>query len=432
MSKLTFLHWAFGLFRVKLINFNLKASLPYLFAVIGEGTGILVNFLMFALIQHRYGVEQLSIYMIMRRTISMILPAVMAGVPLSLIRHLSVQEDPLRIGQMVTLGLLIPACLTSILMVLAGLFPGFFARSLLGDKIYAEYVSPLLFALASMAFALVVSSISKGLHRITLATSLNILFFSVVPLTAYLVSNSLSDFFINYALGLFMSGILLLAYLVSPVQGGRPFLRFDLDFVTFGIKGALSEFLMMFLLWLPPFIIATSYAIEISGYFSLMMSLVLVTSSPIAPIASIVMPKFSRHLHLGQVKDLRILFFRTLALLGALSVPLFLASLLTYEYLAEYLLPGVAPLGQKATAVLLTASIPAAVFYGFRNMLDVAFTPTRNLLNIFIALAVFALVFLGIIFVNPLQTRAAVVTGFTAAMWALGGFTLWYAHRASK
>lgn len=417
---------------MKLVNFNLKSALPYLFAVIGEGTGILVNFLMFALIQHRYGVEQLSIYMIMRRTISMILPAVMAGVPLSLIRHLSVQEDPRRIQQMVALGLLIPACLTSVLLVLAELSPGFLARSLLGGEMYAEYVSPLLFAAASMAFALIVSSISKGLHRITLATSLNILFFSVVPLTAYLASNSLSGFFVNYALGLSISGILLLAYLVSPIQTCPPFLQLDLGFVTFGIKGALSEFLMMFLLWLPPFIIATGDAIKISGYFSLMMSLVLVTSSPIAPIASIVMPKFSRHLHLGQVKDLRILFFRTLALLGAISVPLFLASLMTYEYLAEYLLHGVAPLGQKATAVLLTASIPAAVFYGFRNMVDVAFTPTRNLLNICIALAVFGLVFFGITSIYPLHTRVAVVTGFTAAMWTLGGFTLWYAHRASK
>ncbi len=413
-------------------NLNLKGAFPYLFAVMGEGIGILIGFLMFALIQHRYGVEQLSIYMIMRRTISMLLPAVMAGVPLSLIRHLSVQEDPRRIQQTVALGLLIPACLASILMVLAELSPGFLARSLLGGEIYAEYVPPLLFAVASMALALIVSSISKGLHRITLATSLNILFFSVVPLAAYLASNSLGDFFVNYALALSICGIVLLAYLVSPVKVCRPFLKFDVGFVTFGIKGALSESLMMFLLWLPPFIIASSDAIRISGYFSLMMSLVLVTSSPIAPIASVVMPQFSRHLHLGHVKDLRILFFRTLALLGAVSVPLFLASLLIYEYLAEYLLHGAAPLGQKATAVLLTASIPASVFYGFRNMVDVAFTPMRNLLNICIALMVFGLVFFGITSGYPLQTRVAVVTGFTAAMWTLGGFTLWYAHRASK
>lgn len=413
-------------------NLNLKGTFPYLFAVIAEGAGILIGFLMFALIQHRYGVEQLSIYMIMRRTISMLLPIVMVGVPLSLVRHLSVQEDPRRIQQTVVLGVLIPACLASILMVLVELFPGFLARSLLGGEIYAEYMPPLLFAVAAMALVQIVLAISKGLHRINLATSLSILFFSVVPLVAYLASNSLTDFFVNYAVVLFIGGVFLLVYLVWPVQLHRSLLKFDASFVTFGFKGALSESLMMFLLWLPPFIMASSDAISVSGYFSLMMSLVLVTSSPIAPIASVIMPKFSRHLHLGQVNDLRILFLRTLIFLGAVSVPLFIASLLMSDYLAEYLLHGAAPLGQKATAVLLTASVPASVFYGFRNMVDVAFTPTRNLLNICIALAVFGLIFFGIITVDSLQTRVAVVTGFTAAMWTLGGLTLWYAHRASQ
>ena len=415
----------------KAIHF-IKEYWLYIFAVAAETSTLFVNFLLFALIQHRFGVEQLSLYMIIRRAISMILPVVMLGIPLSLIKHIGAISDHRQITRYIWPGILLPMLIASCFLIIGATNPGLLSRLLLGNKDYAGYMMPSLFLVLSTAVVLTLIAVSKGLHKISLASALYIIFFSLAPLGAYFLSKSLSGFLMIYGLLIFVSGIALLLYVILSLEGSAPVFTGHVTFITFGLKGAASEFLMMFILWLPPFIIASSDAIKISGYFSLMMSLILVAGSPLAPIGSATMPKVARALHMKNIDDVNKLFKKIFKLLFMISVPAFMAILLMYGTIANYLLHDSPPMGNKATMVMLTSSMPISAYFGLRNMVDVGYSPMRNMLNIFIGLIVFLICFFVILAVNPLAIRIAVVVGFTVAIWILGGLTTYYSYQVSR
>lgn len=407
---------------------KIKPAVPYAYAVLGEGVGIFINLLLFVLVQQKYGVAQLAIYMLIRRTISMILPAVMFGTPLSLIRYLSIQENPIEKRKLVTLGILVPSLAASLLMLLAVAIPNKVSVLLLGGKEYSEYVLPMFTFVLFLALSLVIISVFKGLHKLNEATSTSIYFVSVLPLLSIFISDSLTNFFYAFSLlSLFSVAILLLYYRINIFR--KPDLFYSHDFVFFGAKGAACEFVFMFMLWLPPFIIASSDEIEKSGYFSLMISLVLVASSPIPPVASVLMPAFSKYYD-NNDKKMYGLLIKKIYFLAAISIPLYLLSVFVYPYIANYLMPGSSPLGPRATNVLLTAILPVSTYYTFRNMIDVIFTPKRNLYNLTISSMVFLLIYAGIMIYSPIYTRIAVVVGFVVGLWVLGTLTVIYIYRS--
>lgn len=407
---------------------KIKQVFPYAYAVVGEGVGILTNLLLFVLVQQKYGVAQLAIYMLIRRTISMILPAVIFGTPLSLIRYLSTQEEPIEKRKLVTLGILVPSLISSLLMLFAVAIPSNVSVLLLGGKEYSGYVLPMFTFVFFLALSLVIISIFKGLHKLNEATSTSIYFVSVLPLLSIFISDSLSNFFYTFSLlSLLSVSILLLCYRINIFR--KPDLYYSQEFVFFGAKGAACEFVLMFMLWLPPFIIASSHEIEKSGYFSLMISLVLVASSPIPPVASVIMPTFSKYYD-NNDKKMYSLFIKKIYLLGAISIPLYLLSVFVYPYIANFLMPGSPPLGPRATNVLLTAILPLSTYYTFRNMIDVIFTPKRNLYNLIISSMVFLLIYAGIIIHSPTYTRIAVVVGFVVSLWVLGMLTVIHIYRS--
>ncbi|MEK6744523.1 MAG: hypothetical protein AABZ15_12995 [Nitrospirota bacterium] len=401
----------------------------YIFAVASEASALLVNFSLFALIQHHYGPEQLSLYMIIRRTISMFLPAVMLGVQISLIKHIGAITDQRKIISYIWFGITLPLTLALAMLMTGAAAPDLLSRIFLGNQKYSAYMVPLLFLVLSTALAQAVVAISKGLHRIFLASLIYVIFFSLGPLCAYFLSSSLSGFLSVYAFMLLTGGIAILLHFMTSFENKAPVLKGHVEFITFGIKGAGSDFLMMFLLWLPPYIMASTNAITMSGYFSLIMSLVLVSASPLSPIGSAMMPKVARALQTNSGAELRTLFTKLAKLFLLIAIPAFLASLMLFGTVAKYLLHDGLALGNRAAAMMLTTSVPVSAYFGLRNVLDVGYSPLRNFYNIFIALAVFLSCFFSLLFfISPVLIRIANVVAFTAAMWTLGVLTVYYSY----
>ena len=154
-----------------MLNRLTKASyFPYIYAMAGEGLMIATGFLMLLLIQRRFGPEDLALYMIMRRAISMVIPIILIGVPLSLIKHIGETEDKTKIFRYMIVGLSVPALIGISLIVSTVLFPGKISSLLLGDEVYAGYALPLLAVALATSLILLVQAISKGAHKIIFAT----------------------------------------------------------------------------------------------------------------------------------------------------------------------------------------------------------------------------------------------------------------------
>ncbi len=416
---------------ITMVKYFTRDNWLYLFAVVSEASALLVNFLLFAVIQHRFGVEQLSLYMIIRRSISMVLTAVLLGVPLSLVRHIGAITDRQQIARYIWMGLLVPVTCVFCLLAIGLIFPPVVSRLLLGSSNYAQFSVPMLLLVLATAMGTIVVAVSKGFHRIPLASMLYILFFTASPLVSFLTTTTLTGFLLMNSVLIIVATLVTSAYLLGFQGPQRPPLEEGKTFFSFGIKGAISEFLMMFMLWMPPFIISSYDALKISGYFSLMMSLVLVAGSPMAPIGSAMMPKAARAIHTGNRQDLRAMFRKIGWLLVVCALPICGAILLAYGTIADYLLRDVSPMGPGATMVMLTSSVPISAYYGFRNVIDVGYSPTRNTLNIAAGLVAFFLCFTIIMAFNPLAVRIAVVAGFTTAVWVLGILTTFFAYRLS-
>lgn len=402
---------------------ELARLLPFAYAMLGEGLVILANFAMFALIKHRYGSDDLSIYMLIRRAVSMAVPLVLLGLSLSLIKHVGETQDAKLVRQYALAGAAAPLGIGVVLSVLAAWFPSQIAHLLLGSGEFAVYVAPFSLLTLSTATVVIALSFSKGLHRISLATTIQIGAFCVVPFLAYVFTGALVEFLFMTAAFWGGIGVVIWMRLMRPFRG---FARVSLPrarFFTFGLKAASSEFSMMFAFWLPPVLMVASESVQISGYFSLMMTLLIVAASPLAPVGSAMMPKVARVYREGDIEGMRVAMKRLLKIGVWVSIPAWLISSHVYDLVADYLLSGAAPMGRVATQTLLTSILPLTVFYAFRNVVDVGYSPSSNLGSIIVALTVM----LGcILFVTTglgLTMRVGVVSGFTLAMWSIGAVT---------
>ena len=261
----------------------------YLYASISDGFVALCGFGLLFVLRNNHSAEIVSIYLLIRRIIAVVIPAVSLGLPFSLVRYLALcRNGGGRLIAFATGTFLICIATLSIPMLFKKKSFAFIA---MGDPVYAEYALPIIIAVTGLCFVLVSVRLLQGNNQIVKATTWLIFATGIVPLAVGITGLELIAFFI--LLGLVQLGVSLIIIAKYMGRGLKKEPVGINKFFVYGLKSSMCEFVMMMLLWIPVATIARKEDILNSGYFSLMLSMTLLLASPLAQIAMVLTPKIS-------------------------------------------------------------------------------------------------------------------------------------------
>ncbi len=151
----------------------------YGYAAASEGVVALSNFGLLFLLGSRYPGELVAFYLLVRRVIAVVVPAINLGMLLGLVRNLV----PLKHGgRLVALSLAVPFIGLALLSVPALLTPERFTTVAFGAQGYGKYAMPLLVAVAGIVLTTISIPLLRGRQRIAAAITKLIAALGAMPL----------------------------------------------------------------------------------------------------------------------------------------------------------------------------------------------------------------------------------------------------------
>jgi O-antigen/teichoic acid export membrane protein len=314
-----------------------------------------------------------------------IVPAVSLGLPFSLVRYLTVCKKGG--GRLILFAAGVIICCLSLFSILVLSNKNVFSLVALGNAEFSVYTFPIIIAVLGVCFALVSVRLLQGKNKIVLATTWLIFAIGIIPLITAMSTSELISFFLF--LGFVQLGIsfIIIAFFIRHGCKKEPISI--KQFLSFGIKSAVCEFVMMILLWLPPATISRGESIVISGYFSLMLSMSLLLASPLAQIAMVLTPKISCVVEKQDFGFLRKAIYLLFISSFTVGIILAFAGPIIYEILVPLLIGDASAFGSKTYLICFASIIPLSVFYSMRNIIDVVWSPARNVLIIAFGIIVF-------------------------------------------
>jgi hypothetical protein len=108
----------------------------------------------------------------------------------------------------------------------------------------------------------------------------------------------------------------------------------------------------------------------------------LLFASPLAQIAMVLTPKISLIIEKKDFHFMRKSIFFIFASSFSIGIVFAIAGPIIYEIIAPLLIGDVYIVGGKTYLIGFAAIIPLSVFYGLRNIIDVVWSPARNILII--------------------------------------------------
>lgn len=345
----------------------------------------LCGFGLLYVLRNNHSAEIVSIYLLARRTIAVIVPAVSLGLPFSLVRYLTVCKNGG--GRLIffAAGVIIICLALFSIFVLS--YKNVFSLVALGNAKFSVYALPIIIAVLGVCFALVSVRLLQGTNRIVVATTWLILAIGIIPLISAICASELITFFLILGLVQLLISSIIIVYFIRRGCKKEPISI--KQFLSFGIKSAACEFVMMILLWLPPATISRSDSIIISGYFSLMLSMSLLLASPLAQIAIVLTPRISIVIEKKDFRFLRKTIYLLFVLSFTAGIIFAIAGPIIYEFLVPLLIGDTSSIGNKTYLICFASIIPLSVFYGLRNIIDVMWSPARNVLIITFGIIVF-------------------------------------------
>lgn len=357
-------------------------------------------------------------YLLARRVIAILEPAMTMGMHLSLVRYLATSGSARRL----VLLSLIPIAATGLLTGgTAASAPLQWSELLLGSADLSEHSLPTVINALGIAMTTVAIGVLRGRERVNTATAIQISAIAFIPLAVATSIGSVPRFLAISGLAQISLAALVIVLQLKP----RP----DLarvparEMFGFGVRVMLRDFAMMVLFWLPPYAIAHSIAVKVSGSFSLTLSLAITLASPVAPLAMSIMPLMARAKDRGDQAKLRQLVFWLVLFAAGASIVLIAVAGLVYDLIVSIALADTEPLGKLASLTMIASAIPLAIIYALRHFIDVQWSPFRNVVIILGAIGLF-LLSLQLMHYLGIGVRVRIILAYAVAVWGIAAAML--------
>lgn len=373
------------------------------------------------------GKDAFSQYALCRRTISLILPALIMGLTVGIPRYIAYASSNSRYQHRDNYFLAgIFVLFTSVLFftVILNIFKTSFALLLFANAEYDNFIFPVSLMLIGLTLHAACYSYYRGRLFMARANILQLLNSGVIPVIVFIFQSDIISIlsFTGLCWIVTSAAALLLIFRNLEWHDTKSLISCAKELFTYGIQRVPGDFGMAALISLPAIITAHISGIKEAGYVAFGTTILNMTGAIFAPLGLVFLPKASQLIAAKNMSKLKN-YIRKLALLTFL---LTLAGLVSFEIFADFIIN--IYLGETFSELVLIARIImlgclAYTFYvSMRSILDAYYTRSVNTFNIIIAL-IFFLVASGC--VNLLNVNyIALITIFVIALYILGIFTL--------
>jgi O-antigen/teichoic acid export membrane protein len=405
----------------------------YLHTLAFELTVLVGQVLVYRLAATYWGTLGFGEYALLRRTLSLLQPAVMLGQAVALPRMLAwdAGAPPSRQKGYYVGALLLLACTLPVPIAMLALEPARASRLVFGSAEQAGLVPALTVLLAGVCLHVVGYSYLRGRFRQRAANWLQLLVIGLLPLAIFLARDQTVGGLVT-RLGLITLAIAGAVTTALLVAGSHPVDVFACarSLARFGVSRVPADFLHMALLGLPSLLVAHRNGVELGGQVAFAFSLVGMAGSAFWPIGLVLLPQASRLAAQGNSAELH-RHVRALVVYGITGAVLVA---LTAEALASVgvrLFMGTGFGGAVPIVRVCLLAVPPYVMYMMlRSAVDALHDRALNARNLGVAVVASAagvLVSLGF-GGSAVTVSAGVLLGF----YALGALTVWDAARLAR
>ena len=382
--------------------------------------------LVFKLVAQVLGKDDFLEYSLIRRTVSLIQPALLLGLGVGIPRYMSFSREPLNPGTadpFFTAGLcvLLPASLAFGILLLV--LKRTFAFLFFGSSAYAPFIPPIGLMLLGLVLHAAVYSYFRGRLRMGPANLIQLINLALAPPAVLFFAKRLLSLLIWLGIVwtavsfIFLAGILIR---IRPVFRGlfRPMKTL----LIYGLQRVPGDFGLAALLALPATFTAHLSGVSRAGAVAFGISVLNMAGTAFAPIGLILLPKASRMIAAENLGNLR----RDVRRILAATIVLTAAGVLVFELFAGtiiglYLGRGYADM-VFVSRIIVLGSLAYTIYVSLRSIIDAYHVKAVNTLNIFIALILYGLWSAIVIVLGG--NSLLIVIGFVLALFALGLLTL--------
>ena len=380
----------------------------------------------FRLVAQVFGQDHFSEYALIRRTLSLLLPALLLGLSVGIPRYMSFSlksERPETANAFFAAALAVLLPTTLAFGILFVIFKKFFAYLLFGDPAYASFILPMDLMLVGMILNAVAYSYYRGRLQMGKANLLQLLNMAVLPLPALLVAEDFRGLLTMTGVAWITCSTLFFATILKSLSWHRREIPPQAKkLLAYGLQRVPGDFGLAALLSLPAIFTTHLAGVRKGGAVAFGVSLLSMAGSAFAPIGLILLPKASQMLAERNAPLLRYYVRRIMAA----TVFMTGAGMLVFELFAERLIT--LYLGESyydlivATRIIVIGSLAYTVYVSLRSLIDAYYVKAINSLNIFISLFVFGL--FALLAVVSLRSPVLIMIGFVLALWVLGFLTV--------
>lgn len=387
--------------------------------------------LTYKLAAHGLGKAGFSEYAIARRTISLLFPFLLVGLPVALPRYIGhASGDIGRCTRYYGATLRCQACLACLVGAVILLFRRQFAYLFFGSADYTNLAFPVLLVLLGLSLHAVVYNYFRGKLDLKAANVLQFVNFALVPMAAFYRFGTT----IQGVLTAWGAGTLAIAaagLLFTPWRGAvmsQSWMEAK-ELLRYGVPRLPGGFAMLGLMSLPATFTVHLRGVEEGGFVAFSTSLLNLIGSIFTPVGVVLLPRASQLCADGDYVALRAQVLRVVKLAIIVAVGFTLA----FEFFANELIRGY--LGQDysevvvLTRIIVLGALPFALYYVLQPLIDAHHTRPVNALNCISSLAVF-LVACGPALVFRPET--VIPWAFVAGILSLGILTIREAKRVFR
>jgi O-antigen/teichoic acid export membrane protein len=403
---------------------------PYALTIACEGGVAISQLLVYKMSSHYWGALGFSEFAIVKRTISLLQPALALGLTVALPRQIAYSESSQ--GEAGARGYLCAALLIALLSVgaaalLLGLSSSLSARIFFGDEKYSYLMKAVVAMLAAITFHTIVYAYFRA-TRLHFANWFQLFGLGLLPpFVLFLGRPGLAAYFTRLSLITLLATCIVIVF-AKPVCSLKKLGYYCSSLIVFGCRRLPGE-LILSGMFAAPAILATHRAgVLRGGFVAFGMSFVLMIGAAIVPLGIVLLPKASRMFATGRIADLerhiKILLWLCITLTGVVVFILEAASgPLVRAFLGQDSWEAVA-----ASRILLLSCLPYAIFVCLRGALDACHDRGFNTQHVIASAFFFCLFVNGILAID----RAAYfgpLWSFVVAMWVLALLTVVRLHR---
>jgi O-antigen/teichoic acid export membrane protein len=374
-----------------------------------------------------FGPDGFGEYALVRRTLSLGLPAVMVGVGVALprqiaIRHAGVEDEPLSAMSLLGSSFIIVALVLICVVGVLALQPTLAARLFFGNAKYEVLLPVLAASLGALCAQAICFGYLRGLLRMRAANLFLVLSLGACPLLAFVFGTTVeSVLWYNAALMYLLSALCVIRAALSQRERLMANRRAMQSLLRFGLPRVPGDFALAALLAFPSIAAAHISSVKTAGIVAFGTTLITLAGTAVSPLSTVLLPHSAVLVREGKRRVLRDSVAKVL--------PLFLVSAVVatviLELCATWIIRnflGPAFVSEVGSVRWMVAAIaPYTVFVACRSLNDSLYDRAVNAWNCYAAVLACLVIAVGL-FATGLRNHAA-ECAFVVSMWILAFLT---------